>query len=333
MLNLSASDVTGISSMRFSSDGIIWGLEQAFGKIWTWNLEMGDGQKKVYVQFKDNAGNWSQSCTDTLILDTVAPVLILPTLPDGSYTNQATLNVSGMITDTTSGLDTVTVNGTAVLVQDGAFSHTLTLNSGANVITTIATDNAGNTATDTRTITLDQQAPMIVITAPSDNGKTNQSSVTVQGTVDEKVTATSKVNSGFVQTLTLMNNSFSSQVALTSDFLIPCSNRMAHSAGYWTSVRPLRHGQLCFIRSLQRCCHNWLLNVACDRHFLFQYRQPRFLFYKTLHQIINNMPTHFPQIARFSRKGSGNLILPGRGRSPIWRFSSSSPMASLSPFR
>ncbi len=154
-LNLSASDVTGISAVRFSSDGTVWGSEQVFAQTWIWNLGSGDGQKKVYVQFRDNAGIWSQSYSYTLTLDTTAPVLNLSTLSDGAYTDNSMLNISGTINDVTSGVKTLTINGTSVTVQGGSFSHTITLESGSNVITTVATDNAGNSVTDTRTIVYD----------------------------------------------------------------------------------------------------------------------------------------------------------------------------------
>ena len=45
------------------------------------------------------------------------------------------------------------------MVQSGSFSYALTLSDGANVIRTVATDNAGNAITDTRTVTLDTVAP------------------------------------------------------------------------------------------------------------------------------------------------------------------------------
>jgi hypothetical protein len=141
------------------SDGTVWGAEQAFGQTWVWNLGTGDGEKKVYVQFKDSAGNWSQSYPFTLILDTTAPVLKLSTLSNGTYTNDPTLNVFGTVSDVTTGVKTLAINGTAVTVENGTFSYALTLSSGANVITTIATDYADNAATDIRTIILDTTAP------------------------------------------------------------------------------------------------------------------------------------------------------------------------------
>ena len=56
-------------------------------------------------------------------------------------------------------LKSLTVNGTPVVVQSGSFSYALTLSDGANEIRTVATDNAGNAITDTRTVTLDTTAP------------------------------------------------------------------------------------------------------------------------------------------------------------------------------
>jgi len=41
----------------------------------SWTLASGAGIKTVYVQFKDAAGNWSASVTDTIVLDITAPTI------------------------------------------------------------------------------------------------------------------------------------------------------------------------------------------------------------------------------------------------------------------
>lgn len=121
--------------------------------------------------------------------DTTAPVLTLSTLANNATTSNATLNVSGTVSDA-GGIASLTVNGLTVTVTGGSFSTALTLTSGANSITTIATDNAGNKTTDTRTINLDQAGPLLTVTSPADNSKINKTFVDVSGTVGENSTVT-----------------------------------------------------------------------------------------------------------------------------------------------
>lgn len=79
---------------------------------------------------------------------------------------------------------TLTINSDPVEVgAEGAFSTTITLNSGENTITIIATDFAGKSTTVTRHVTLDTGAPVfqsVTITPnPVDAGKTFVISVEV----------------------------------------------------------------------------------------------------------------------------------------------------------
>ena len=73
---------------------------------------------------------------------------------------------------------------TAVTVEsDGSFSKDLTLVVGTNTITVVARDAAGKTTTVTRTVTVDQTAPVIksitINPNPVDCGKTYIISVEV----------------------------------------------------------------------------------------------------------------------------------------------------------
>jgi putative transposon-encoded protein len=96
----------------------------------------------------------TNSFTVTAPVDVTKPTLTLSTLADGSVTHSATLNISGTVSDA-SGIKSLTINNVAVTVAaNGSFSHALQLAKGANTVTTVATDNANNQTTDTRTITL-----------------------------------------------------------------------------------------------------------------------------------------------------------------------------------
>lgn len=153
-----------------------------------------------------------------LVSDTAAPELSLSTLPNGSITNNTTLNVAGTVSDSISGVKGLTVNGQAATVAgDGTFSVSVTLVDGTNSIITIATDNANNTATDTRTITLDRTAPALTITLPADNSVTGKTFAEISGSVDDpNATVTAKVNSDTATTAVMSGTNFIATLHLTS---------------------------------------------------------------------------------------------------------------------
>jgi hypothetical protein len=178
-----------------------------------------EGSVTFYAWAKDAAGNVSasKSATVTITLPAAtAPTLTVSTLADGSYTNQATLNVSGTATDA-DGIQSVTVNGQAVTVNaDGSFSTALTLIAGSNTITVVATDTNGTQSTDSRSVTYDPTAPVVTVSAPADNSTTTQSFITVSGTVNETSTVFVKVNNDSPQAAVMSGNDFSATVYLAA---------------------------------------------------------------------------------------------------------------------
>ncbi|GAM10888.1 bacillopeptidase F precursor [Geobacter sp. OR-1] len=161
-------------------------------------------------QAGDSSYNAASQATQniTVAYSTTAPTLTVSTLADSSVTNNATLNVSGTAT-AINGITSVTVNGTAVtLAQDNSFSTAVTLQQGKNTIATVATDNAGLTTTDSRSITLDTTSPVTTITSPADNSTLAAASVTITGTVDKSATVQATVNSGSPQSAAMDGNTF-----------------------------------------------------------------------------------------------------------------------------
>ncbi|HXE97037.1 MAG TPA: carboxypeptidase regulatory-like domain-containing protein [Dongiaceae bacterium] len=148
-------------------------------------------------------------------IDTTDPVLALSTLADKAITNNATLNISGTATDDAA-VATITINGKPVAFNatDGSFSHAFTLLPGDNKITTIVSDAAGNTASDSRTVTLDQAAPLLAVAAPADNIKTAASSITVSGTVDKTSTVQVTDNGSTQLSAAMTGNTFTVSVNL-----------------------------------------------------------------------------------------------------------------------
>jgi hypothetical protein len=110
----------------------------------------------------------------------------------------------------------MTINDTPVTITSGSFNQAVTLVNGANTITVIATDTLGNSAYSSRTVTLDQAAPTLAVTAPVDTGKTAQQLATIAGSVNETATVTIALNSGTAQNAAMTGNSFSLTVSLAA---------------------------------------------------------------------------------------------------------------------
>jgi parallel beta-helix repeat protein len=105
-LNLSATDSTsGVSQMQFSTSGNSWTLPIPYNTTKAWNLTSGDGIKTIYVQYKDAAGLLSQAYSDTIILDTVSPVVIILSPSAGSEVKSSDVTVHWNGTDTGLGVD------------------------------------------------------------------------------------------------------------------------------------------------------------------------------------------------------------------------------------
>jgi hypothetical protein len=71
---LTSTETSG-AQMKFSNDNVTWSTAQTFATTKSWNLASGDGNKTVYVKFADSVGNWSVVASDTITLDTTAPVI------------------------------------------------------------------------------------------------------------------------------------------------------------------------------------------------------------------------------------------------------------------
>jgi hypothetical protein len=160
----------------------------------------------------DSAGN-PKKHTESYVIDTIPPVLNISTLPDGSYTNNEVLNISGTVTDNV-GVKELLINGASVpFGSDGKFSHALLLKSGENKVEVKATDLATNPVEDKRIIYLDQKAPLLVIDTPADNSKTGTELINVNGSVNETSTVEVTLD-GIVQPVIRTGNNFQSSVAL-----------------------------------------------------------------------------------------------------------------------
>jgi hypothetical protein len=71
-LSLPAADLNGVASMQFSANGTTWGAHLPYAETAEYTFS-GDGVKKLYARFTDNAGKVSATFNDTIIIDTTHP--------------------------------------------------------------------------------------------------------------------------------------------------------------------------------------------------------------------------------------------------------------------
>ena len=104
-LTLSASSSgSAVSQMSFSNNGSAWSAWESYATSKTWPLAVGDGNKTVYVRYKDTLGNVSANALDTITLDTVAPTGSVVIESGKSYTSSTSVGLALNATDITSGL-------------------------------------------------------------------------------------------------------------------------------------------------------------------------------------------------------------------------------------
>ena len=78
-LNISATDSSGVTEMKISNTNDFNTTAEEYKTTKSLTLTANDGDKIVYAWFKDAVGNWTEEdspVTDTIILDTTAPVKI-----------------------------------------------------------------------------------------------------------------------------------------------------------------------------------------------------------------------------------------------------------------
>jgi RHS repeat-associated protein len=111
-----------------------------------------EGASQVVSATATDAIGESATASVTLKIDKTAPTLAITSPANNSTVTTSSLPVSGTVADSLSGVAAVTCNGAAATVQSGTFSCTVTLTNGSNTITVQATDVAGNSSTQTITV-------------------------------------------------------------------------------------------------------------------------------------------------------------------------------------
>ncbi|PLX96270.1 MAG: hypothetical protein C0621_02340 [Desulfuromonas sp.] len=174
------------------------------------------GAYTVTLQVSDGTEIVEQALTIS-VSDVTDPTLAVSTLADGSITGKDLLTVSGEVSDDYA-LATVTVNGAEATVVNGLFSTAVTLSEGPNTILVVATDEAGNSTTESRSITLDSTAPVVSIVGPEPGSSTSNLQVTLSGTATDASSSITNVtvnlNGGAAEVMSLTGDVFSYALTL-----------------------------------------------------------------------------------------------------------------------
>ncbi len=177
---------------------------QGNGTVYTFDVTP-SGQGTVTVNIPagaahDEAGNVNTAATQfSVIYDSIQPTITISSPSNNTLLNTSTVAVSGTASDSGSGLQKVEVSvdsGTFAAATVTGTSWTFTasaLPDGPHTITAKATDNAGNPAETSISITVDTALPSIAITSPSNNAFLNTSIVTVSGTASKTGSGLQKV--------------------------------------------------------------------------------------------------------------------------------------------
>src|SRR3989339_243501 len=210
-LSLSAADSVGVTGYYLSTSSTKPTASALSG--WTsvssttsyranvsYSLSTGDGSKTVYVFYKDAAGNVSSGVNDSITLDTTAPTVSIssPTTSASYAASSSPLSIGGSASDS-SGIQKVTwsntLGGSGIASGTTSWSASIALisSTSSNFIMVTATDNAGNTAMDTLTVSFNVDTSAPSSTSISINGGssyTKSTSVTLNLSAADSVGVT-----------------------------------------------------------------------------------------------------------------------------------------------
>jgi len=127
-VSVAATDVgSGLSKVALSDKPLgPWEVHPYTSAV-PWNLGNGDGPKQVYARWEDVAGNWSETSSDSIVLDGSPPVVMKPrfdiSIGSTIAAGKVPASLSWSATDAGSGLQNFTL---ARHINAGAWSNILT---------------------------------------------------------------------------------------------------------------------------------------------------------------------------------------------------------------
>ena len=155
------------------------------------DLPLAEGNNVFAVQEQDKAGLWSSSATSVVKADVAGPVITVTSHTSPLSFASTSLTLSGEVKDVLTSVTSMSVSGqtagsgTVTITGVTWTTASLTLKSGVNTLSLLATDLVGNTRTLTFTVNVNIPAPKVIVTSPSDNTTlTNKDTIRVIYTLD-----------------------------------------------------------------------------------------------------------------------------------------------------
>lgn len=193
-LTLSASTGSGtITEMQFSNDNAAWSPAEPYATSKSWVLEAGpDGERTVYVKYKNSFELWSPPIPDTITLNTVLTAPIITT--DGGRgpgedfpTTASNVTLAGTCSPITAQIKiNSSVTGVTYTPGTANWSFTGALRSGYNLFSVIALDGASQESEeDTIAVTRVKPSSMSLYVAGSTT-VTLGSPITLRGSITPK---------------------------------------------------------------------------------------------------------------------------------------------------
>jgi uncharacterized Zn-binding protein involved in type VI secretion len=112
-----------------------------------------EGTNSILVEALDRAGNPASSAI-TVIMDMTPPSVLITSPANGTTVSASPVVVTGTATDALSGTARVACNGAPATLSGSDFTCEVPLAAGPNTIVVAATDGAGNSASQSITVTL-----------------------------------------------------------------------------------------------------------------------------------------------------------------------------------
>ncbi|MGB0890397.1 MAG: hypothetical protein ACPGWS_08955, partial [Solirubrobacterales bacterium] len=137
-----------------------------------------DGPRELWVRATDENLETDEASVEFTV-DTTPPEISWSAPADGVFTQSSSVEINFAVTD----------NLTASPICTLADGQLIDLNPGPNTIVVACEDEAGNTDSHAVTVTRDNAAPLVEITSPADGLMTQTSSVDVEYTATDSVSA------------------------------------------------------------------------------------------------------------------------------------------------
>jgi hypothetical protein len=210
-MKLASSDTEDLEMMLANTADLAGASWEAFAAEKAWTLTDTDGEKTVYVKYRDEAGNESEVLSDTIIYDSTPPEGTIIINDGDEYTNALAVNLTIAATDETSGV------GEMMLSEDETFADgswvayavskefTLSTPDGTKTVYVKFIDNAGNeseVASDS--IILDTQTEVDVTTVAGEDFAEGDGGL--QKTEKQRPTLTGDGEPGALVTITIIVN-------------------------------------------------------------------------------------------------------------------------------